>query len=118
MTKFKIKRVYESAEKEDGFRVLCDRLWPRGIKKDALELDMWAKDITPSTEIRKLFAHKPENFAHFKELYLAELEQNPAVAEFLKAVKNEPVVTLLYAAKDEHCNHAMILRDFLQSKVR
>ena len=118
MTKFKIKRVYESAEKEDGFRVLCDRLWPRGIKKDALELDMWAKDITPSTEIRKLFAHKPENFPHFKELYLAELEQNPAVAEFLKKVKNEPVVTLLYAAKDEHCNHAMILRDFLQSKVR
>ena len=79
---------------------------------------MWAKEITPSTEIRKLFAHKPENFAHFKELYLAELSQNPAVEEFLKAVKDEPLVTLLYAAKDEHCNHAMILRDFLQSKVR
>ena len=118
MPKFKIKRVYEKLSKNDGFLVLCDRLWPRGVKKEALPIDIWAKEIAPSTEIRKLFAHKPENFAHFKELYLAELEQNPAVAEFLKKVKNEPVVTLLYAAKDEHCNHAMILRDFLQSKVR
>ena len=118
MTEFKIKRVYESAEEEDGFRVLCDRLWPRGVKKEALPIDMWAKEITPSTEIRKLFAHKPENFTHFKELYLAELSQNPAVEEFLKAIKDEPLVTLLYAAKDEQCNHAMILRDFLQSKVR
>jgi len=118
MPKFKIKRVYEKPSENDGFLVLCDRLWPRGVKKEALPIGMWAKEMAPSTEIRKLFAHKPENFAHFKELYLAELLQNPAVAEFLKAVKDEPLVTLLYAAKDEQCNHATILRDFLQSKIR
>ena len=118
MTKLKIKRVYGKLSENDGFLVLCDRLWPRGVKKEALPIDMWTKEMAPSTEIRKLFAHVPENFAHFKELYLAELSQNPAVEEFLKALKNEPLVTLLYAAKDEQCNHAMILRDFLQSKVR
>lgn len=118
MPNFKIKRVYEKLSESDGFLVLCDRLWPRGVKKEALPIDIWAKEMAPSAEIRKLFAHKPENFAHFKELYLAELLQNPAVAEFLKAVKDEPLVTLLYAAKDEQCNHATILRDFLQSKIR
>ena len=113
----RIKRIYEAADAADGFRVFVDRLWPRGVKKEALPIDMWAKEIAPSAEIRKLFAHKPENFAHFKELYLAELSQNPAVAEFLKALKNEPLVTLLYAAKDKQCNHATILRDFLQNKA-
>ena len=117
MSNFKIKRVYEKLSENDGFLVLCDRLWPRGVEKEALPIDMWAKEIAPSAEVRKLFAHEPENFAHFKELYLAEFSQNPAVEEFLKAIKDEPLATLLYAAKDEQCNYTTILRDFLQSKI-
>lgn len=113
MSEFVVKRVYEPAEKSDGYRVLVDRLWPRGISKERADLDLWDKDIAPSAQIRKEFGHKAEMFDWFKAQYLGELTQNPAVGEFYKKVEGKPKVTLVYAAKDPRINHAVILRDFL-----
>lgn len=120
MSEFVIKRIYEPAEESDGFRVLVDRLWPRGMSKERADLDLWDKDIAPSTEIRKEFGHRADEFDWFKGAYLAELSKNPAVGVFFETVADKPKVTLLYAAHDPKINHAVILRDFLaenQSKA-
>lgn len=113
MSEFVIKRIYEPAQTSDGFRVLVDRLWPRGISKERADLNLWEKDIAPSTEIRKEFGHKADKFEWFKSAYLSELADNPAVGGFFKITADKPKVTLLYAAKDPEINHAVILRDFL-----
>ncbi len=113
----KIKRVYESSSAEDGYRVLVDKLWPRGVKKDALVCDEWAREIAPSDEIRKIFAHKDENFAAFREAYLAELGANPAVRAFAQKARETPALTLLYAAKNEKSNHAIVLKEFLENQI-
>lgn len=119
--RLQIKRIYAPAAEDDGYRVLVDRLWPRGVSKQSAHLDLWAKDITPSTEIRKWFAHRPENFPAFSAAYRAELAQNAAAASFVSqslawlAHRN---VTLLYAAHDETCNHALVLRDWLLEQYR
>lgn len=114
MSEFVIKRIYEPTQTSDGFRVLVDRLWPRGISKERADLNLWAKDIAPSTEIRKEFGHQADKFEWFKGAYLGELSKNPAVGEFFKTVADKPKVTLLYAAHDPKINHAVILREFLQ----
>ena len=113
----KIKRVYDSPDDKDGYRVLVDKLWPRGVKKDALEYDEWAKQIAPSEQIRKAFAHKDENFAAFREAYLAELAANPAALAFAKKACQMPVLTLLYAAKNEKSNHAKVVKEFLEKRA-
>lgn len=113
MSEFVIKRIYEPAEESDGFRVLVDRLWPRGISKERADLNLWDKGIAPSTEIRKEFGHEADKFEWFKGAYLSELSKNPAVGQFFETVKDKPKVTLLYAAHDPKINHAVILRDFL-----
>jgi len=116
-----IKRVYAEADEKDGYRILVDRLWPRGKRKDELKLDNWAKAITPSTLIRQVFNHDPANLEVFRGNYLTELNQNPAAAEFLALVADqlkEGNVTLLYAAKSEVVNHAVILRDWTISKLQ
>ncbi len=115
------KRVYEAAEESDGVRVLCDRLWPRGIKKENLKYDIWAKEITPSKEIRELL-HKGEMpFDGFAEAYREELEATESVAAFVKKcrvwLKHENV-TLLYAAKNTEENHALVLRAWLSQQVK
>ena len=115
----KIKRVYEPAEPSDGMRILVDKLWPRGVKKADLKMDEWAKVLTPSTEARKAFGHKPENFDSFKSRYLAELNANPeaaAYAEHLRALA-PPVLTRLYAARDPKINHAIILKGWLEEQL-
>jgi len=115
----KMKRIYEAPEKADGFRVLVDRLWPRGVKKEAAQLDAWLKDSAPSPDLRKWFDHDPEKFATFKERYEEELLTNPqtaaAVAEILKQVETTDV-TLVYAARDKEINHVVVLRDFLEKQ--
>nr|WP_321292312.1 DUF488 family protein [uncultured Trichococcus sp.] len=115
----KMKRIYESPAETDGFRILVDRLWPRGVKKEAAQLDAWLKDSAPSPDLRKWFDHDPEKFAAFKERYEEELLTNPStvavVAEILKQLA-ETDVTLVYAARDPEINHVVVLRDFVESQ--
>lgn len=108
----KIKRIYLPPEPADGHRVLVDRLWPRGVKKEAAALDEWNKNVAPSPELRIWFGHDPAKFAQFSERYTTELQHNPAAADLRTAAKSQ-TVTLLYAAKDEQHNHAVVLKRFL-----
>jgi len=107
-----IKRSYDTPQKEDGFRVLIDRLWPRGLSKERAAIDLWAKNIAPSTELRKWFGHDPEKWVEFQRRYLAEIEANPALPELVKSIKGRRV-TLVYSAKDERHNDAVVLQKFL-----
>lgn len=119
MNQIRIKRIYEPVEEGDGYRILVDRLWPRGIKKEQAALDLWAKSITPSTEIRKEFHHDPSRFAEFRQKYLFELENNPESEAFRQQIREkllEGPVTLLYGAKNREVNHATVLMDWLERK--
>jgi uncharacterized protein YeaO (DUF488 family) len=111
-----VKRVYDPPSGTDGTRVLVDRLWPRGLTKEKAALDLWAKDLAPSPELRKAFNHRPERFAEFARHYLAELKVNPAVQAFRAELKR-PKVTLLFGAHDHVHNHALVLADFLRGTV-
>lgn len=113
------KRIYEKPDNKDGYRVLVDRLWPRGISKDEAKLDEWAKEIAPSNELRKSFDHKPEKMPEFKEKYLYEIEANEVATEFENIILkelNKHNVTLLYGAKDEEHNNAIVLREWIEKK--
>ncbi|PRX90744.1 DUF488 domain-containing protein [Allonocardiopsis opalescens] len=110
---FHIKRVYDEPDSGDGFRVLVDRLWPRGLSKDRAALDLWLKDVAPSPELRTWFGHRADRFAEFAERYTAELDRNPAVDRLREAARAHPAVTLLYGAKDPEVNHAAVLARFL-----
>lgn len=109
------KRIYETPSPDDGYRVLVDRIWPRGVSKSAARLDDWMKDITPSPELRMWFGHDPARWPEFKAQYLIELQGTKQKACFkdLQCRAAERVITLLYAAKDDHHNHALILLDAL-----
>ncbi len=113
MNKIFIKRVYEKAETSDGYRVLVDRLWPRGVSKEKAKLDEWTKAVAPSTELRKWFDHDPKKFKEFVKKYKVELKKNKEVEEIFKNWKKKKVVTLLYGAKDEAHNEAIVLKDLL-----
>jgi uncharacterized protein YeaO (DUF488 family) len=108
------KRVYEPPKASDGFRVLVDRLWPRGLGKDKARLDLWAKEIAPSTKLRREFNHQPEKFAEFKRLYRFELAANPALDAFRDEVAGKRKVTLLFGARDPKINHAVVLAEYLK----
>ncbi|MFA5871547.1 MAG: DUF488 domain-containing protein [Parcubacteria group bacterium] len=113
----KLKRIYEKYEKADGFRILVDRLWPRGVSKEKARLDLWLKDIAPSTNLRKWFAHDPRKWAAFQKRYAAELTaNNSAVQELQKIAKANKNITLLFAARDERHNEAIVIKDFLEKK--
>ena len=112
-----IKRVYDPREASDGFRVLVDRLWPRGLTKEKAALDLWAKEIAPSTELREEFNHRPEKFAEFKKHYRLELSKNPALAAFRAELKR-PKVTLLFGARDPKINHAAVLAEYLKQSAK
>lgn len=120
MNKLKCKRIYETPVETDGFRVLVDKLWPRGMKKENAEIDLWAKEITPSNELRKWFSHIPEKYDEFKKRYRQELSENSASLKF-KDLCIEKLqycnVTLLYAAKSEKYNHAVVLKDWLEEHM-
>lgn len=108
-----IKRVYDDAAPADGFRVLVDRLWPRGVSRDRARLDAWARDIAPSTALRKWYKHDPERWDEFKRRYRAELAGNPGLDELRELLRGQPVVTLLYGARTGELNHAVVLREAL-----
>ena len=112
--KILLKRVYEPKEEGDGFRVLVDRLWPRGLSKEKAGLDLWEKEIAPSQELRKWFNHEVDRWPEFKRRYTQELAAaDVEVSAFKKELKKHSVVTLLFGAKDEAHNQAVVLRDYL-----
>jgi uncharacterized protein YeaO (DUF488 family) len=110
---FAVKRIYDPPADDDGYRVLVDRLWPRGVAKEAAGIDLWLKEVAPSTGLRKEFGHHRERFAEFAEQYRHELDGNHAVAKLLDLAARHPRVTLLYAARDTEANHARVLLDYL-----
>ncbi len=112
-----IKRAYTEPSESDGYRVLIDRLWPRGVSKEELRLDEWLKEIAPSNELRKWFHHEAGKFAEFKKRYLRELEdaEEPIAHLLEKAQKGR--LTLVYGAKDEENNQAVILKELLEQKL-
>lgn len=111
----KIKRIYETPGKDDGFRVLIDRLWPRGMTKDRAKIDLWLKDVAPSNSLRKWFAHDLDRSQEFKKKYFEELkEKNESVTQIKEQAKKTDV-TLLYGAKEEKCNNAIVLREYLRT---
>lgn len=109
----RIKRAYEPPQREDGKRILVDRLWPRGLTKAKACIDLWLKDIAPSHELRKWFAHDPKKWAEFKRRYRAELKSHADQVAILKQELSHGPVTLIYAAKDEAHNEAAVLRAVL-----
>lgn len=112
-----IKRVYEPASPADGCRILVDRLWPRGLSKQDAALDEWLRELTPSTALRRWFGHDPARLEEFKSRYLEELQADSALqaAQHVREQAEAGPVTLLYAARDPQCNHALILKAFLES---
>lgn len=113
----KIKRIYEPFSKDDGYRILVDRLWPRGIKKEEAHIDKWMKEIAPSTELRQWFHQESEadHWEQFVKAYIAELRKSDAVEELLSDISAHKNVTLLFAAKDAERNHALVLRQFINA---
>lgn len=110
--KVKVKRVYEKPDKEDGIRILVDRLWPRGLTKEKAAVDLWLKEIAPSTELRKWFGHDPDKWKEFRKRYRQELKKNKEQVSFLKEQVKNGVVTLVYGAKDEVHNEALVLKEW------
>jgi uncharacterized protein YeaO (DUF488 family) len=109
----KIKRVYEPPDEKDGFRILVDRLWPRGLTKEKAAVDLWLKEIAPTTELRKWFNHDPEKWAGFKKKYTAEVKANKDAVKVIKGQMKKSDVTLLYGARDEVHNEALVLKNLL-----
>jgi uncharacterized protein YeaO (DUF488 family) len=117
---FQTKRAYVTASAEDGYRILVDRLWPRGLTKEKLKIDWWPKDIAPSTEIRKEFHHEQGKFADFINKYHEELDQNPFTNEFIEKIREllkSQTVTFVYGAKSETINHAIVLKEYVEKKL-
>jgi len=112
----KLKRVYEKPSRQDGERILVERLWPRGLKKERAAVDLWLKDVAPSPELRKWFGHDPARWEQFQERYRRELEQNKDAVALLKKKGRQGTITLVYAARDEEHNGALALRDYLTGR--
>lgn len=114
----KVERIYNNPRGNSTFRILVDRLWPRGLSKDKVKVDLWQKDIAPSNSLRRWFSHDERKWDEFKHRYFKELEKN---AEFVSTIidraKEEPI-TLLYGAKEEKFNNAMALKEYLEEKIK
>jgi uncharacterized protein YeaO (DUF488 family) len=116
MKNIRIKRAYEQPDAEDGERILVDRLWPRGLTKEKAKVDLWLKDVAPSTELRKWFAHDPARWTEFRTRYRQELKSNKEQLSLLRQEAAKGTVTLIYAAKDQEHNEAVILQRLLKAK--
>ncbi len=114
MATIRIKRTYEPPARGDGRRVLVERLWPRGMKKEAVAADAWLKDVAPSTALRKWFGHRPERWEEFQRRYRRELDANPAAWKPLLGQRG--TLTLLFSAHDTEHNAAVVLRDYLKAR--
>jgi uncharacterized protein YeaO (DUF488 family) len=111
-----LKRAYEEPSQNDGLRVLVERLWPRGLTKGRAAVDLWLKDVAPSPELRKWFGHDPARWEQFQERYRQELREKKEAVRLLKQKAKEGTVTLVYAARDEEHNGALILKRILQGR--
>ena len=112
----RLKRAYEKTAPDDGLRILVDRLWPRGVSKVAARIDVWLKDVAPSTRLRIWFGHDPARWIEFRRRYFAELRQNPDAVAELRALTDAQPVTFVYAAKDSEHTHALALKAFMERK--
>lgn len=112
--KIKIKRIYETPTKNDGYRILIDRLWPRGISKENAKIDLWEKRIAPTSSLRRWFSHDPLLWHDFKIKYQTELKHNKYIPEIVSLIKIKKNITLIYAAKDTELTHALVLQSFLE----
>ena len=110
----RLKRVYESPSRTDGSRILVDRLWPRGLTKERAAVTLWLKDVAPSTELRKWFGHDPARWKQFQARYRKELREKKDALDLLKRKSNAHTVTLVYAARDEQHNEALVLKRVLE----
>ena len=113
---YRIKRIYDAPASDDGFRVLVDRLWPRGVSKEKAAIDLWLKEVTPSGELRQWIHADPSQWPEFVRRYTAELDAVPAAVKILREAAGSGTVTLLTAARDEAQNHALVLRDYLSKR--
>jgi len=116
VTQIRLRRAYEAPGKDDGTRILVDRVWPRGVSKEDLRLDFWAKNIAPSTELRHWFGHDPEKWNEFRRRYSDELDENDAAVEELLSKVEGKRLTLVYGARDEQHNNAVALKEYLSEK--
>ena len=116
MTEFRLKRIYEPSTRADGFRVLVDRVWPRGISKEAAALDLWVKVLAPSTELRKWFGHDPARWSEFRKRYRVELRKHTAELDELRAHAAGKRLTLLFGARDTEHNQAVVLKEVLAGR--
>jgi len=113
----RLKRVYDTPEKSDGRRILVERLWPRGLTKEKAQADLWAKEIAPSTELRKWYAHDPDKWPEFKTRYAAELDANPEQVQAILEEIRKGTVTFLFASKEERFNSAVALKEYIERNI-
>ena len=116
MGTIKIKRIYDDPSEKDGYRVLVDRLWPRGVSKEDAKIDEWDKDLAPSTDLRKWFDHRADRFDEFSTLYREELIEKESELDKLRKIAQSGTMTLLYAAKDTQLNQAVVLQKILMKE--
>ena len=114
----KLKRVYQEPSPADGLRILVDRLWPRGLTKERAAVDLWLKELAPSTELRKWFGHDPAKWREFQTRYREEVHDNDEVLQVLKEKVKKNTVTLVYGARDEHHNEALVLKQILEYRPK
>ena len=112
-----VKRVYEEPSPDDGIRILVDRLWPRGLKKEEAQLAEWLKNIAPSNELRKWYGHDPDKWSEFRNRYFAELDSHPDDVDELRKQMRKGKVTLLYSSKEQKINNAVALKEYLERKT-
>ncbi|MGB9728850.1 MAG: DUF488 domain-containing protein [Thermoprotei archaeon] len=110
----KIKRIYEEPSEDDGYRILVDRLWPRGLSKKKSKIDLWLRDIAPSNDLRKWFSHDPAKWNEFKKRYIKELENNSSLQKLIEIIKQKNSITLLYATKDKERNNATVIKEYIE----
>lgn len=113
----KIKRVYEQPSRDDGRRILIDRLWPRGIKKEDVRIDEWLKEVAPSNELRKWFDHDPDKWGEFKKRFFTELKGRQDMVDGILSSARKGTVTLLFASKEERFNNAVALKEYIVSRM-
>jgi len=116
--KIKLKRVYAQPSQDDGYRILVDRLWPRGFSREMLKIDQWMREVAPSDALRKWFSHDPKKWEDFLKRYKKELNTNEAFQKLVELVKNKETVTLVYSAKDEEHNQAVALKMFIEEELK
>ena len=114
----RIERIYDNLKGSDDFRILVDRLWPRGLTKDKVKIDLWQKDIAPSNSLRRWFGHDERKWDEFKHRYFKELDKNSALVKTILNKTNEGSITLLYGAKEEKFNNAVALKEYLEEKTK